>query len=104
MLAAAKGSDGNNIDDIRIAIRVRNKEDPEHNKRVQQCALITRAVTGNNVSMQEFYDWVKQYLLSGQKSEQFRNGWSITISGTQGEKITDSREYLGEMVLLVLKK
>jgi len=105
MTAAVSGVDGDNIDAVSIVIRIRTRQNLDANKRVTQAAAVVNVITRGNVSQTEFIEWVQQYLMSGLKSSPiFRNGWRITVSGTSGEGMNDPKKYLGEAVLIEMKK
>jgi hypothetical protein len=102
---AASGPAGEKLDAVSIVIRLRNRQNVERNLRVQQVAQIANTVTRGNTDPKEIPQWINDYLMSGAKSAPvFRNGWQITVSGTQGEGMRDPREYLGEAVLIEMKK
>jgi hypothetical protein len=105
MTAAVSGAESGDINAVSVVLRVRNRQDLATNKRIQQAATIASTVTRGNVSQNEFVDWVTKYLMSGVKSEPlFRNGWRISVSGTAGEGVQDPKKYLGEAVLIEMKK
>lgn len=105
LTAAVSGPDSDNIDAISIVMRVRNRQQIATNQRILQGAAICNTVTRGNVSQSDFLEWVTNYLMSGQKSEPiFRNGWRINVSGTAGEGIKDPKQFLGEAVLIEMKK
>jgi hypothetical protein len=105
LTVAASGPVGEKLDAVSIVLRIRNRDNIAGNARVRQVASIANTMTRGNVQQGEIADWVGNYLMNHAKSEPvFRNGWSINISGTEGEGMQDPKKYLGEAVLIELKK
>ncbi len=105
LTVAASGNDADDIDAVSVVLRIRSHEKLSTNDRVLQAASICDTVTHKNVLQNEMIDWLGQYLRTGKKSDpNFRNGWSISISGTDAEGIADPKKFLGEAVLIEMKK
>ncbi|MEO6437043.1 MAG: hypothetical protein ABIP55_14970 [Tepidisphaeraceae bacterium] len=105
MTVAATGPTGTELRNVKLLIRVRSRQQPSDSQRVAQGAAICATVTRNNVSRAELTEWVKNYLASEQKSEPiYRNGWQITVSGPAGEGQDDRKQYLGNAVVIELKR
>jgi hypothetical protein len=102
---AASGPVGDKLNACSMVLRIRNRQNIERNTRVEQAATVAKTITHGNVSKQELAAWISNYLMNGAKTEPtFRNGWSIVVSGTAGEGINDPKKYLGEAVLIEMKK
>ena len=102
---AATGTSDEDLDDVAIVMRVRNRLNPAESQRVGQAGALTALVTADNVNQREFVEWVTKYLQTEQKSEpHFRNGWRIVISGATAEGRTDRKSHLGEVVTVELKR
>jgi hypothetical protein len=105
LTVAASGPEGDKLDAVSMVLRIRNRQNVERNNRVMQAAAICRTITRGNVDQKEIADWIANYLMTGAKSQpEFRNGWSIQVSGTAGEGMRDPKQFLGEAVLIEMKK
>jgi len=105
IIVAGGGPSENDLDQITMVIRVRNKAEPGTSPRVAEVAAIANMVTRDNVSRAEIVDWITQYIKTGAKLEPiFRNGWEITVTGTAAEGLKDPRELLGVAVMVELKR
>jgi hypothetical protein len=102
---AATGPGGGDLMEVSLVMRVRNQQDLANNLRVRQASVIANMITRNNVAANELTEWIRAYLASGVKSDPvFRNGWRIVITGTAGEGVNDPKSYLGQAVLVEMKK
>jgi len=107
IFVAAIGPNENDLTEVSMIVRVRNKVDPGSSSRVAQASALTTRITNDNVNAREFLEWVTQYLQNEQRSQPiFRNGWTISITGYKGEGKAqlDKYPHLGTAVMIEMKK
>ena len=105
LTVAASGLTGDDVREVSIVLRVRNQQNLADNTRLTQAQTVCNAVTRGNFMEGELAELVKTYLTTQKKSDPFfRAGWRITVSGSAGEGMRDPKDYLGELVLIEMKK
>jgi hypothetical protein len=105
LTVAGYGRTGDDLREIVIMMRVRTRQNPSESRRVSQSASIVNTATRNNVMSNEFLAWVTEYLSTGMRLDPiYRNGWRIEITGPQADKRTDDKAFLGEAVVVKMKR
>lgn len=102
---AGSGRKSDNVVQVTVIIRVRNRQNLGDSSRVAQAAAVVNQVTRNNVMQREFIAWVTEYLSTGRRIDPiYRNGWQILISGPSAEGKADPSKHLGEAIVIEMKK
>jgi hypothetical protein len=102
---AATGVTEDDLVQVTIVLRMRNRQDIAGSLRVQQAAQVAATVTRGYVTEDDFNGWIAQYMSTGQKSTPiFRNGWGILITGTAAARAHDLNPQLGEAIVIEMKK